>query len=66
MEKAGLDDPVTEKQDNVGLTSLKRCQMKKIFRYPRAVKPNDTIGLPVLVVISDASERAFGASTYVR
>jgi hypothetical protein len=37
--------------------------MKKIFTYPRADKLNDTIGLPVLVVISDASERAFGAST---
>ena len=33
--------------------------MKKMFTYPQAVKPNDTIGLPVLVVISDASERAF-------
>ena len=34
--------------------------------YPRAVKPNDTVGLPVLVIFSDASEKAFGACAYVR
>ena len=66
MENSGWDDPVTEETRKCWMSFFEEMFDAEEITYPRAVKPNDTVGLPVLVIFSDASEKAFGACAYVR
>ena len=64
--KLGWDDPIPDEyhQDWVNFF-IELFQMKQIT-FSRTIKPVGTIGKPVLVIFSDASEHAYGACAYIR
>tara|TARA_B110001454_G_scaffold196478_1_gene199376 strand:- start:542 stop:6220 length:5679 start_codon:yes stop_codon:yes gene_type:complete len=65
-ENAGWDDPITEQQRSNWCNFFQEMFDCESIEFNRSTKPENAIGLPVLVIFSDASKEAFGACAYVR
>ena len=64
--KLDWDDAVPEGSREESVRFFANLFEMEDISFTRSTKPKDAVGEPVLVVFSDASERAFGACAYIR
>ena len=64
--KLGWDNPLPDDLMQKWVKYFKEVPNLGKIEFPRAVKPNEAIGAPDLVIFSDGSMEAYGAVAYVR
>ena len=65
-ENSDWDHPVSEKMRQEWVRFFEEMFQLPELLFERCVKPNDSIGDPILIIFSDASREAYGACCYVR
>jgi len=66
QDKAGWDDPITDNQRSNWCEFFQEMFDVEDVKFKRTTKPNNAIGLPILVMFSDASKEAIGTCAYIR
>ena len=64
--KVGWDDPLPDVLKNRWVLFLCSIYDLRKLRYPRSIKPQDAVGDPMLILLSDASDKAYGVVAYAR
>lgn len=63
----GWDDPLPQELAARWLTFLKSLMRLKYIEFPRSLWPEgEVVGLPMLIIFSDGSVKAYGACAYIR
>ena len=64
---AGWDDPLPDDLASRWLEFLKSLLSLRDVQFPRSLWPDGEVkGLPILIIFSDGSEKAYGAAAYIR
>ena len=64
--KLDWDDPLPAELKRKWIQFFKDIYKLEEIRYPRCLKPQNAVGLPWLILLSDGSEQAYGCAAYAR
>lgn len=64
--KLGWDEALPDHMHSRWITFFTGLFQVEQYEYERCIKPENTVGNPCLVILSDASDNAYGFAAYVR
>jgi hypothetical protein len=64
--KLGWDDPIPSSMLTSWRDFFQEMSELSTLKYDRCLKPMEAVGQPILVLLSDASDHAYGAAAYIR
>lgn len=64
--KLGWDEPLPDDLWHQWIKFFEEYLQISDLRYDRCLSPKDKVGMPVLIILSDGSDVAYGASAYIR